>query len=84
MAMHDEKEWEELWRLVNRMKEALAVDAAMMLRHEDRIKEHQKWLEEHEITMARIEASQARTEANLERLAELILRGRPTNGNQLS
>ncbi len=82
MAMYDEKEWAKLRALVQELREALEVDFAMMLRHEDRIKEHHKWLEEHEITMARIEASQARTEANLERLAELILRGRSTNGNQ--
>jgi uncharacterized coiled-coil protein SlyX len=73
--MDDDKEWAKLRALVQEMREALEVDAAMMLRHEDRIKEHQKWLEEHEITMARVEA-------NLDRLAELILRGRPTNGNQ--
>jgi hypothetical protein len=80
--MDDDKEWAKLRALVQEMREALEVDAAMILRHEDRIKEHQEWLRENEVAMARIEELLARTGANLDRLADLILRGRPTNGNQ--
>jgi hypothetical protein len=40
----DDQEWELLRQHVKEVREAMAVDSAMTLRHENRLKEHQKCL----------------------------------------
>ena len=93
--MDDDKEGELLRQQVKEMREAMAVDSAMTLRDENRIKEHQQWLEEVELAEARHrkltvehhqfiaqhEAMMIRIEENIQKLTELILGGRTKNGN---
>jgi hypothetical protein len=80
--MDEEQKSAEFRQLVQEMRDAMAVDFAMKLRHEDRIKEHEQWLRENEQALARHRELMIRIDENLAKLSELILRGRPTNGNQ--
>jgi post-segregation antitoxin (ccd killing protein) len=73
---------------VRKMREALTVTSAMALRNETRAKEHQEWLEEQQAAIARHqawleehEAVMRRVDDKLERIADLILRGRGENGH---
>lgn len=72
--MDEEKKWEELWRLVQKMRDAMTVDVAIKLKHEDRIKEHEEWLRQNELAAARHQAW-------IIRMNELRLRRYGTNGN---
>jgi collagenase-like PrtC family protease len=89
MELWKAREWEELRQLVKQMRDALVVDAAVKLRHQDRIKEHQEWLRQNELATARHhefiaphEAMMARIEEDLRLLEQMIIRNRSTNGNQ--
>jgi hypothetical protein len=39
---------------IQQMRDSLAVNSAMTLRHETRLKEHQQWLEQMELSFARM------------------------------
>ena len=73
---------------VRKMREALTVTSAMALRNETRIKEHQEWLEAQQAAIARHQAWLDQHEAamhslteKIDRIADLILRGRGGNGH---
>jgi hypothetical protein len=52
---------------IQQMRDSLAVNSAMTLRHETRVKEHQEWLEQMELAFARMAASH---EAHKREMAE--------------
>jgi hypothetical protein len=87
--MNEEQKWAEFRQLVQEMRDAMTVDFGIKRRHEDRIKEHEEWLRQMAVAEARHseliqqhEAMMVRIDEKLERIADLILRGRSTNGNQ--
>ena len=72
---------------VQQIRDALVVTTAMVLRHEQRLQQHQEWLEAEERSIARHRewldqhdfAMRSITE-KLDRLEDLLLRGRGGNG----
>jgi len=78
----------ELKTVIEQLREASVVTSRMVLRREERIKEHEEWLRQMELTAARhrefvvySEGFMMRLDQKLDRLADLILKGRTTNGN---
>jgi hypothetical protein len=78
----------ELEALIERLREASIVTSAIVLRHEERIKEHEEWLRQMELAAARhgefvaySEGFMMRLNEKLDRLADLILKAHTTNGN---
>ncbi len=77
---------------IRKLREALAVNSAMTLKHEARLREHQEWLEANEHAWAKwreIAAQHAammiQLDQKLDRIADLILGGhRPDGGGQQS
>jgi hypothetical protein len=87
MSPEDRNFIENLFRSLERRIDGITVDTGMVLRHETRIKEHAEWLRDHEVAMARHDAMMAKhdammaeIDAKLDRLADLMLKGRGTNG----
>ena len=86
----------DLEKNIRALQEAMTVTSAMQLRQESQLKQHQVWLEEeqhaiarhriwleeHEATMREHEAAMRRVDDQLEKIAELILRGRGGNGHE--
>jgi len=80
---------------IQQLKDAMAVTAAMALRQEGRLHEHQEWieaneralarhrewLERHETAMEAHDRAMARLDEKLDRIADLIMKGRGGNGN---
>jgi phosphoenolpyruvate-protein kinase (PTS system EI component) len=81
---------------IERLRDELTVTAAMTERNAARIKEHQEWLEaneraaamhrewlqQHEAAMQAHETAMRNVEAKLDRIADLLLKGRGGNGAQ--
>jgi hypothetical protein len=79
---------------IQQLKDAMTVTASMALRQESRLKEHQEWIIANEAAVARhrerlkahaewLEEHQAamrELDRKLDRLADLILKGRSGNG----
>lgn len=81
---------------IERLRDELTVTAAMTERNAARIKEHaewieaneravarhREWLQQHEVAMQAHETAMRNLETKLDRIADLILKGRGGNGAQ--
>jgi hypothetical protein len=54
---------------IQQMRDSLAVNSAMTLRHETRVKEHQEWLEQMELAFARMAAQHIEFDRKMTQLA---------------
>jgi hypothetical protein len=50
--------------------------------HEQRMADHARWMERHELTMQAIDERLGQITVKLDRIAELILKGRSSNGHE--
>jgi hypothetical protein len=55
---------------IQQMRDSLAVNSAMTLRHQTRVKEHQEWLEQVELAFARMAASHEAHERDMAQIAK--------------
>ena len=52
---------------IQQLRDSLTVNSAMTVRHETRVKEHQKWLEDMELAFARMAAAHEAQERRMAR-----------------
>lgn len=67
--------------IVKELREALIVDGAMLMRHEQRQKEHDDWLRSHELAIAAHDKAMSELDKKLDRIADMM-GFRPGNGNK--
>jgi len=66
--------------MVDRHSYSLQEHEQWLRDHTRAIAKHREWIEQHEAFMQEHEATMRRVERNLDRLAELIFKGRGSNG----